>query len=386
MLIILFGMRLKYTYMSNHQNYLGFMIYFSYILPMIAMIAGSFHDDFDWLYSLRHATYFLYGAFFIFAFVHAYRIIYILGKLVPVVFVLSFINGSWHLMGMAWVGIASNPVLRKYTIVVIFITILNMLFLGETISDSLYERLMTITVVATITATLLKRWATLYDKKSIIIIRSFILTGFVLMVGFFLFLSIFVRELHLENATSFGDISDNVSVIDDNNTTWRAAYWGYLLGRLPENPAGIGIGRPILPLSVKNVFLYDQGRGLRYEHFFTAAHNGLVTLTVLTGPFFLIPFIFFLWHIPRLVYKSVSAYSVDKNSGILLLVLFLNALHAFIGIGVHVYLESPLHASIVWVALGLWFRMAVDYGNAGFIMVKNSKETRKIPLTWGDEV
>ncbi|HIJ84767.1 MAG TPA: hypothetical protein HPQ00_11285, partial [Magnetococcales bacterium] len=267
LLVVLFfyGIREKYTYMKHHTVFLVFLIYFSCVLPFIAWTIGSLHGDFNFLYSLRHLTYFFYGAFAIFSFINAHKIVYILGRAVPIMtlFVLYVPDPPRDLFfGLTLVGFAANPHLRRFWIVFAFYFIFTRFFTvglspldisrGESSSDFVIGILETIIIALAFFG----RRAWLYGSGKIRNLRILIVSGFVVLLIFYSSLAFIANQSNLFHAKGYSEIEVTYSLSNDNNTVWRMAYWGAMLSRLIDNPMGIGIGRPFLPLGVGDGLFY----------------------------------------------------------------------------------------------------------------------------------
>ncbi|MBF0346998.1 MAG: hypothetical protein HQL81_04965 [Magnetococcales bacterium] len=381
-------------YKTHHAPFIFFAIYYVFILPFISIAIGSQSSDFDFIYSLRHLTWFFFGAFFIFSFNRAYQILYILGRLMPVPVIWSLINPHEHTVGIALIAFSVNARFRKYFIPFLLIELFfllfpNLILLDFAPIDSSSAKLVTIAFIFLMILPLIQKYRSLYSKNKVKNIRRFMIFIVVTLVIFYSTLGYIADRFNLMYPGTFVSISLNLSSYsEDTNILWRAAYWGSMLSRIPDNPFGLGIGRPFLPLDAgSGVYFFDfdpVNRGMRYEHYFTGPHNSFVTLLVFCGPFFLIPFLWMLWYTPLLVYRSLAAYTYDRKTGTILLALFLNAIHLLITSSVHVALESPTNAVMVWFGLGLWMRVAADWGNAGFMFVDGGGWHKETPLMWGD--
>ncbi|MBF0110397.1 MAG: hypothetical protein HQL76_14610 [Magnetococcales bacterium] len=377
--IFLVGLSRRYYYLEHHKQYLRHIVYFSFVLPLISWFHGMLYDDFDLFYSLRHVLYFSYGVYFLFSFQRAYKIIHVLGKWAPILVILSFVYPIHHIIGLSLIGVAVNQKLKRFFIA--YFSIIVMYVYSNITADSLSY--FVIFIFMTFLLSTIYFWPRFGKEKNVVrLFRFLTIISIIVLASLYSFLGYYANKFDLMHA-KYGTLHSYISV-GDGGTLWRLGYWGVLIGRLNEYPLGFGIGRPFIPVEIENsafIQIFNH-KTIRESYYVSPAHNAVVTFTFLCGPFFLIPTLFFLWNMPRLLYKSLSSYNSCRWYGVILTALFLNAMMHLLYLSFNPGLETPLHASSIWFSFGLWVRFAADWGNAGFIVNRGPSRIEKIPLVW----
>lgn len=356
---------------ANYQRHLLFLMsIWVFLFPIYGLLISLLFwpQEFEFIYYLRHLSYFYYGIFFFFAFKTGDSIIYYLRKwgyltyLFPItLFIFGAYKGSaLSLLGFMLIALSSQKKKNSYPYYLGLATTIGIPLLFHASGTN---KVILTTYVGFLGLPYFARFWTKYISSvvrrtityTLVIITSILAIRF---IDEFYDLTAHLSSLGLTLGV-LNEMSEGMGT--DGGGFWRLVLWSHLYGRLLDYPWGVGLGTPLFENWVDGfvlLHLYKPG-----ENYVQGAHNSFVTFIARLGIPALILFSFIFFYITKITKEALHKIDFKlfyTNEGRLFLSTLFVFLPTFLEANFNVTLESPLHAGIFWFSFGLFTKVAGD--------------------------
>lgn len=356
---------------SNYQRHLVFLIsVWFFLFPIYGLLISllSWSQDFEFLYYVRHLSYFYYCIFFFFAFKYGAFIVYYLQKwrrltyLIPILFLFAgaYKGSALSVIGFMLIAFSSQNEKHSYSFYLgVVIAICIPIFFHASGTNKI--------VLATYVGFFGLTYFAKFWTKSIPIVARRIITYTLILFAFILAVKFIDNFSHLTAHLSslgltLGVLNDmSESMHTDGSGFWRLVLWSHLYGRFLDHPWGLGLGTPLFENWLDGfvlLHLYREG-----ENYVQGAHNSFVTFVARLGIPALLLFSFIFFYIAKIIKEALHKIDFNlfhTNEGRLFLSAIFVFLPPFLEANFNVTLESPILAGIFWFNFGLFTKIVGD--------------------------